>query len=820
MSSTTGSKIKFKDGFRKFGKAIGIKDTQADQQNLTGDHVPTTRPPIYEAHHTIEDSQHVAASTFDKSGNALLNFGGNNVSPPHPMNSVNSQSSPPRSMSSPTAGPVVLARKPQDRSSMVNLSQTPSEGNTSRPRTGSPVLANGLARKSENSRPSRPHQANSQSNSKLLPSLPPGESMVTDLTQVAGQIGQQFHEDTHKETVHNDHKNASDRLDRSSDSGSIGTEIAIQTDLPLQGTNHDVLPNENETSRLAQEAEDLNEQVKELKNDVQRLNGDKSRLNAENARLFPLRGQNQSLKAELEDLKRDKTSCEVMKNRIKTLNNQLQEFRSDADSLKADNEALRDNNIQLEEAKSHLSSQLGLFNRIAQDRDAFRTANENLERRAVHLEQLLEQQKLDNAEVEHLRKESIRLNSRARTYQGLEGEITRQKTEIESFRVTLAGKDNAFNKMRAAADARLKSYYADIEALKQQVVQLQRDNSQLLEDKHQLALDGDLTHKNYLFSQKERKKLEAALSIAERRVNDAEIESSGHSSKLNLLKQQYESKIEKLEDRYEKEKEQFIDQKQREMSTRELAHQQSLKQANQSLQDTITELRSDITSLTSDHTIKVGQLEADLSAADRLHDVDLGKQQAMFDEKLSEHQAEYQAKIKVLEQGRENHRLEVIAEYKDKLKEHKRVHDEEVTRLKQLHLQETRELRKENEDFSTSLLQKDDFDPMPDNEIKKKFGDLAQAVSDLAFIDWKDRQKLWKPDILADFASNTALLRHAITQDIIWGSLHRFIFRSPFRMLGDEGRSLEKRWLAACKDSRLFYTRNMHSVSNQRSDRE
>jgi hypothetical protein len=135
--------------------------------------------------------------------------------------------------------------------------------------------------------------------------------------------------------------------------------------------------------------------------------------------------------------------------------------------------------------------------------------------------------------------------------------------------------------------------------------------------------------------------------------------------------------------------------------------------------------------------------------------------------------------------------------------EHQRI--EEVARLKsefetrelQLemsHAAETKRLRRDIEAYSGALLARDEFKPIPDDEIKSRFMDLAQEIDALARIEWRPNQKEWTNQLIRRLSNHQRMLKKQILQDILWVTLHENIFCSPFRVFGAEGRSLELEW--------------------------
>jgi hypothetical protein len=88
----------------------------------------------------------------------------------------------------------------------------------------------------------------------------------------------------------------------------------------------------------------------------------------------------------------------------------------------------------------------------------------------------------------------------------------------------------------------------------------------------------------------------------------------------------------------------------------------------------------------------------------------------------------------------------------------------------------------------------------PDRQIAETFKALAQEVDDFASTmtwdpnkesTWPFHQEVFQRPSLAQIERK---LKRQITQTRIWLLLYEHIFATPFRILGDEGRSLEQQW--------------------------
>ena len=103
-------------------------------------------------------------------------------------------------------------------------------------------------------------------------------------------------------------------------------------------------------------------------------------------------------------------------------------------------------------------------------------------------------------------------------------------------------------------------------------------------------------------------------------------------------------------------------------------------------------------------------------------------------------------------------------------------------------------LRRDIESLNGALLARDRFTPIVDHELKSRFLDLVGDIDYLARLEWKFNQADWTNDLLARLSKNPRRLKKQILQDSLWIILYENIFCSPFRVFGEEGRTLEAQW--------------------------
>ncbi len=105
-------------------------------------------------------------------------------------------------------------------------------------------------------------------------------------------------------------------------------------------------------------------------------------------------------------------------------------------------------------------------------------------------------------------------------------------------------------------------------------------------------------------------------------------------------------------------------------------------------------------------------------------------------------------------------------------------------------------LARDMNDFN--LLEQNIFKPMSDLNIEARFLELVQEIDTLSRLEWKPDPKAWTNQILRRLSTNQRILKKQILQDSMWALLHDFIFCSPFRIFGEEGRTLELQWNEQC----------------------
>ena len=179
---------------------------------------------------------------------------------------------------------------------------------------------------------------------------------------------------------------------------------------------------------------------------------------------------------------------------------------------------------------------------------------------------------------------------------------------------------------------------------------------------------------------------------------------------------------------------------------------------------------------------------------------------------FTKERADRRAEIDQLRQKSEANEARLIQEHKTALLQSEESRRANETLLKADHnrkiysyLNELRETNAAllNRDYSPemgSILAEIDLKREPDEHIKAQFLEVVQMVDTLGRLAWKPNQKVWNDEKLRRVGKNEnqRVLKKSILQDLIWKTLLKHIFASPFRVFGSEGETLEKEWSEQC----------------------
>jgi hypothetical protein len=141
----------------------------------------------------------------------------------------------------------------------------------------------------------------------------------------------------------------------------------------------------------------------------------------------------------------------------------------------------------------------------------------------------------------------------------------------------------------------------------------------------------------------------------------------------------------------------------------------------------------------------------------------------------------------------------LVSKYEARLE---KLESEHQARLEKAELDKERDLKDikaEKERLKVALVQRGHFKAMTDHQLSNSFRDLAGEIDEIARVRWDpNREGEWPwPEHILRKSENERRLKHDIIRTRIWVVLYQHIFCTPFRILGEEGRSMEKQWAEA-----------------------
>jgi hypothetical protein len=112
-------------------------------------------------------------------------------------------------------------------------------------------------------------------------------------------------------------------------------------------------------------------------------------------------------------------------------------------------------------------------------------------------------------------------------------------------------------------------------------------------------------------------------------------------------------------------------------------------------------------------------------------------------------------------------------------------------------------VKADNEAFKKELVRRKHMKGMSDFELASCFHDLADEVEHFARVDWdKTMQGAWPfPQNAFRASRNEVQLKRHVIQSKIWCVLWDGVFYTPFRIFGEEGRSMDSKWTRSSQGS-------------------
>ncbi|KAH7095167.1 hypothetical protein FB567DRAFT_21848 [Paraphoma chrysanthemicola] len=115
-------------------------------------------------------------------------------------------------------------------------------------------------------------------------------------------------------------------------------------------------------------------------------------------------------------------------------------------------------------------------------------------------------------------------------------------------------------------------------------------------------------------------------------------------------------------------------------------------------------------------------------------------------------------------------------------------------KLKERHEEETVNLRTVIEDFKVASSRREHFKGLTDSEMAAQYKRLANNIEDVSRLEWdylKEHQWPLTDSRMRELSKNTRKLKQQIVQHVVWMCLFDYIFCSPFRVMGEDGRELD-----------------------------
>jgi hypothetical protein len=285
-----------------------------------------------------------------------------------------------------------------------------------------------------------------------------------------------------------------------------------------------------------------------------------------------------------------------------------------------------------------------------------------------------------------------------------------------------------------------------------------------------------------------------------------------HATRMDTETRRYQNEVKRLQGLHD----QQIAESQCEIETMQQDHkahktriQQELEAKDESQRTQLTGLKQTHAAATKilkqHHEREIARMAAEHShRVQRLEAANFAIKTQMGQE-ISDLKEKHTTELEALEQG-----------YNQKVSHMKDAYATQVETMQTKHTEAQTHLREQVQSFSGALLTRDirdftmlemeDLKALSDNDIRSRFELLKQDVDSFARLDWKPNPKHWTNQIVKRLSSNQRVLKKHILQDIIWTSLHAFIFCSPFRLFGEEGEALELQWNERCGKGKLLET--------------
>lgn len=160
--------------------------------------------------------------------------------------------------------------------------------------------------------------------------------------------------------------------------------------------------------------------------------------------------------------------------------------------------------------------------------------------------------------------------------------------------------------------------------------------------------------------------------------------------------------------------------------------------------------------------------------------------------------AQEQAKLKAHEEIRQKDGQIILErqEHQNLITSLERAHQEEIAKLEYLQQREREESQMIINDLKSNLFgKKEQVTGLADRDLSAGFKAISKSIEQLSRIDWDpSRETRWpysERELSRLHPRNTRRLKQQIVQNCIWLMLYDSVFRRPFQIIGEYGRTFD-----------------------------
>jgi hypothetical protein len=160
-----------------------------------------------------------------------------------------------------------------------------------------------------------------------------------------------------------------------------------------------------------------------------------------------------------------------------------------------------------------------------------------------------------------------------------------------------------------------------------------------------------------------------------------------------------------------------------------------------------------------------------------------------------------QAQLRQLSITKDEEITTIIHEYEAKITAMKEAHDADLTKF-------TKAQQETIDSLQGALVRRDHFKAISDREVAFRFHKISSDLDDFSRVQW---EKFWgsswpfsEQSLRLTANGNERRAKQHLMQNTLWVILYEKVFCTPFRVLGSEGKSLERQWIEKFGDGELL----------------